>query len=90
MLPGSSHCQNTPEPDFPAHHMVVCLSGFRERKLFDHAVDVVDLRKIDCLFAIQCMAGWPSMYRKTFLDHRDGVESSLTGHFAGGSVPETV
>lgn len=70
--------------------MVVCLCGFRERELFDHAIDIVDLGEINRLFTVQCMTRWPSMYGKTLANHWDGVESSFTGHFEGGSVPGTI
>lgn len=52
----SSHREHAPESDFPTHHMFVSLRGFSQGEPLNHAVDVVDLRECNGLFAIECVA----------------------------------
>ena len=71
------HHQYAPKPRMPTHHMFVCLVGFCQREFFNHAFDVVKLRKIDRFFAIECLTRRPAVHRGALPNHGHGVDLDL-------------
>ena len=63
----------------PSHHMIVRLVSLCQRELFNHAVDVVKLRKVDRFLAIECLARRPAVDRGALGDQGRGVDFDLTG-----------
>ena len=62
----------------PTHHMIVRLVSLCQRELFNHALDVVKLRKVDGFFAVECLARRPAMDRGALTDQARGVDFDLT------------
>jgi len=50
------HRQYSPEPGFPTQHMIQSLLRILEREFLNHAIDIVDLRKVDGFLAIEACA----------------------------------
>ena len=46
------HCEDDAEFCFPAHHASVALSGFHQRKLFDHGADTGHFGEAQRVFGV--------------------------------------
>lgn len=73
------HHQHAPKSWMPTQHMIVCFVSLCKRELFNHALDVMKLRKVDGFFAIQRVARRPAMNRCALGDQARAVDFHLTG-----------
>ena len=77
------HHQHGPKPRMPTHHMIECLVSFRKGELFNHALDVMELRKVDSFFAVEGLARRPAVNREALLDHVRAVDLDATSRCRG-------
>lgn len=66
------HDNHTPESSLPAHHVLKRLGRVLEWELLNHAVDVVDLGKLDSFLAIcgHSISFWTSELRRWLMTDR--------------------
>lgn len=53
--------QYSPEPRLSAQHMIEALLSIFQWELLNHAVDIMDLREVDCLLTVEAVSRWPSL-----------------------------